>query len=250
MLSQINPHPRDNDIKFDSVLHKYTVNSDPEYISVTTFIKQYFEKFDPDTIARNMVKNKNFKTDPKYAKYQFGLEGEELIQKIVSSWTDYGKQVSGEGTTMHNNIENYYNDNKFDHNNQLFKIYDDAMNEKGYKPYRTEFMIYDEDFKIAGCVDMLYYHPERKTYHMVDWKRSKKIEFKGYKKALYPISHLDDCNGIHYTLQLNLYKFILEKNYNINIYDMKLVILHPDNHGIIEIGNHQNDIVKLLSIKK
>lgn len=43
------------------------------------------------------------------------------------------------------------------------------------------------------------------------------------------MEHLPDTNYWHYTLQLNVYKWILEKYYGLEVADLYLVILHPDN---------------------
>jgi len=49
-----------------------------------------------------------------------------------------------------------------------------------------------------------------------------------YKKGLAPLSHLPDTNYWHYTMQLNVYKWILETYYGLDVADLYLVILHPD----------------------
>ena len=63
-----------------------------------------------------------------------------------------------------------------------------------------------------------------------DWKRSKEI--KTTNRWQYAttecISHLPDTNFWHYSLQLNIYKFLLEKNYGKTIKDMYLVVMHPN----------------------
>ena len=68
-----------------------------------------------------------------------------------------------------------------------------------------------------------------------DWKRSKAIEYdfdipRYAKYALTPcISHFPDKNYWHYSLQLNTYKYMLEKNYGEKVVGMYLVCLHPNN---------------------
>ena len=46
---------------------------------------------------------------------------------------------------------------------------------------------------------------------------------------LAPLSHLDDCAGNHYRLQLNCYMYILEKYYAVKVAAMFVVGTHPDN---------------------
>ena len=43
------------------------------------------------------------------------------------------------------------------------------------------------------------------------------------------LNHLPDSNYWHYCLQLNIYKAILEKNYNKKVSGLYLVCLHPEN---------------------
>ena len=45
------------------------------------------------------------------------------------------------------------------------------------------------------------------------------------------IAHLPDTNFWHYSLQLNTYKYMLEKNYGKKVTDMYLVCLHPNNYN-------------------
>ena len=46
-------------------------------------------------------------------------------------------------------------------------------------------------------------------------------------KGNHPLEHLDNTPYYHYALQLSIYKFILENNYNIKISDLRLGIFHP-----------------------
>ncbi len=51
-------------------------------------------------------------------------------------------------------------------------------------------------------------------------------KFKGIEG---PLIHLEDCQGNHYRLQLNCYKYILEKYYGQITASMHVVCCHPDN---------------------
>ena len=53
-----------------------------------------------------------------------------------------------------------------------------------------------------------------------------------WQSAITPcIEHLPDCNFYHYSLQLNTYKALLEKNYGVKVKGMYLVCLHPNNEN-------------------
>jgi ATP-dependent exoDNAse (exonuclease V) beta subunit len=99
------------------------------------------------------------------------------------------------------------------------------------KPYRTEWKIYHEDLKISGCIDMVYENTDG-TISIFDWKRSKEINTTNSwnKFALTEcISHLPDTNFWHYSLQLNIYKTILEEKYDKIVKDLFLVRFHASN---------------------
>jgi hypothetical protein len=46
-----------------------------------------------------------------------------------------------------------------------------------------------------------------------------------------PLDHLDECDGNKYFLQLNLYKYILEKYYSIKISEMRLAAFNRSDSG-------------------
>ena len=101
----------------------------------------------------------------------------------------------------------------------------------GLVPYRTEWMVYDEPHMFAGSIDMVFENSDG-TLEIYDWKRCKSIDkspkFNKYAKTSI-ISHLPDTNYWHYSLQLNTYKAIIEKNYGKKVTGMYLICLHPVN---------------------
>ena len=99
-------------------------------------------------------------------------------------------------------------------------------------PFRTEWTIFDEELKLAGSIDMVFYDQDTHNYHIYDWKRCRNIQkTNGFNKwgNKECIDHLPDSNYWHYSLQLNIYKALLERKYNINIDSLYLVCMHPNN---------------------
>lgn len=252
MSIKINPilqnrfaHPRDKFIKFYNRGHKYEISCDPnsKYTSVTTWNHSHFPKFDPDAVIQNIFKSKAWGPDHKY----WGMSANE----IKKSWRSNGDAVAGAGTNLHERIENFMNDKRFTSDysqKELYQIYNsdnegkvDEQVEWEYflkfvkdhpelKPYRTEWMIFDEDLKLAGSIDMVYENPDG-TLSIYDWKRSKDIsKINTWNKfACNPlICHMPDSNFWHYALQLNTYKAILERKYEKTVTKLCLVRLHPD----------------------
>ena len=50
-----------------------------------------------------------------------------------------------------------------------------------------------------------------------------------FQKGLGPLNHLPDTNYWHYSLQLNIYRRILEELYGVHVSELALVVLHPNN---------------------
>jgi hypothetical protein len=68
------------------------------------------------------------------------------------------------------------------------------------------------------------------AYAIYDWKRSKEIKKdNSFEKGLGPASHLPNSNFWHYTLQLNVYRWFLQRHYGLKIVELCIVIFHPNN---------------------
>ena len=246
-LKKQNVHNRDAQIKFYARGHKYEITSDPnsKYMSVTTWNHKHFPKFDADAVIQNIFNSKSWGPDNKY----WG----QTAEQIKASWKSNGDAVAGAGTSLHERIEHFMNNDDLDPDYTHKELYEKYMvdndgstvievpewnyflqfvkDHPDLKPYRTEWMIYDEDLKLAGSIDMVYENPDG-TLSIYDWKRSKEISAVNNwnKYATNPlISFMPDTNFWHYSLQLNTYKTILERKYGKIVRDLKLVRLHPDN---------------------
>ena len=161
-------------------------------------------------------------------------------------WNNSGSAAASSGTNLHAQIEYFMNDKRLTRgytHEELLEAYEPV--EKGIewdffiqfvqdhpqlKPYRTEWMVYHEDVKIAGSIDMVYENSDG-TLEIYDWKRSKEItKVNGWNEtALNPlINHLPSTNFWQYALQLNTYKKILEDKYGKTVTKLCLVRIHPD----------------------
>ena len=95
-------------------------------------------------------------------------------------------------------------------------------------PFRTEWHIFDLEYRIAGTIDLLC--RKGATFEIYDWKRSKKAspDEKVWRFGINKMSHIPDISFYHYALQQNIYKYILETNYGIFVSNMYIVVLHPE----------------------
>lgn len=231
MLCVKNPHKLDSQIKFQEEGHIYWINEDKkDLVSSTTFVHKYFEGFNANMIVQRILSSKKINTDPDYKYYKMNK------QQILDSWAKNGKEAREKGTHMHLQIELYLNKQPHDPNTHEFNLFKKFEEEhKHLEPYRTEMMVFDEPLRITGSLDMVYRDTRNGSFVLADWKRSKEIKKKGFKKGKGILNHVSDCNFYHYSLQLSLYKYIFEKNYGMNISESFLIVLHPDNKEYIKI---------------
>jgi hypothetical protein len=226
-LAEKNRHPRDEFITFEEGPHIYTVNGDRGgYTSVTTWNHHHFSDFDSEKVIGNILKSRNM-SDPKYKYY--GMTKEDIQQM----WDTKRDSAAGAGTKMHQDIEWYYNGIEVNNDSIEFQYFRNFVADfPELKPYRTEWMVYYEELKISGSIDMVFENPEDGTIQIYDWKRCQEIkhetEFGKYAKTSC-ICHFPDTNFWHYALQLNMYRRILQDKYGKTVSSMYLVCLHPDN---------------------
>lgn len=266
-LARRNAHERDCIITFHEESHTYQVIGDnSEYTSATTLIHSCFKPFDSDEIIHKMMKGRNWNPTNKY----WG----QTPDQIKELWSSSGKQASMAGTLLHKRIEEYLNVSCFlggnythqdildlnDHHDVDDNVDNNEPKEWNYfiqfvtqlphlKPYRTEWIVYHEQFKISGCIDMVYEN-EDGTVSIYDWKRVREIKIHNsfHQTSIIPcLQHVPDTNFWHYSMQLNIYKRILEDKYDKVVKEMFLVQLHPDlrTYEIIQVPVLKNDIRKL-----
>ena len=98
-------------------------------------------------------------------------------EEIKMKWKNDGIEASEAGTKMHYNIECFYNGMDVEDDGSLEWKYFSEFNEavgNELTPYRTEWMVWDKELRLAWAVDMLFENPDG-TLQIYDWKRSKKV---------------------------------------------------------------------------
>jgi len=236
-LTELHCHPRDAHIAFDEPTHKYYVNGSCQgNISCTGFIHEFFGHFDGKKILTKMRKGPNWATSKYYGKTD---------EEIMAEWSANGKEASSAGTAMHFAIEQYMHGaySEIDPVVQTtpeWKYFQKFWDECGHdlEPYRSEWEVFtdalepfqgERKIKLCGSIDMVYRRKSDGKFVIYDWKRSKEIKSENpFGSGLAPLEHLPDTNYWHYTMQLNVYKWILEQYYGLEVADLYLVILHPD----------------------
>lgn len=270
-INELNKHPRDQLIEFDAGPHKYTCAGEADYMSVTTWLHSHFKPFDADAIIQKMMSNQErWKKSPYY-----GMTPGE----IKAQWDKGRDEAALKGTAMHAAIEQYYLTGN--NNNLPSHFLDFIKDHPDLKPYRAEWMIFNEDVRLAGSIDMVVVGgnppdpPLRVSpvpyiqadalegveggvsapLYLLDWKRCKKIEkTNGFGEFALTecIDHLPDTNFWHYALQLNTYKAILELKYGKKVEKMSLVCLHPNlpRYQLLTVPDLSKEIESLFALRK
>ena len=218
-LKDLNIHERDKRINFNEENHIYTIDGNKNAKSVTQLISEFFPKFDKNYWANNESRKTG-----------------EKVEDILKRWAELGDKARNEGTNLHNQIENFYNEKKYDNSPELEKFmhFHEKFIKTNYEPFRTEWRVFDEEKLLAGTIDMVYKKSNTEVF-LFDWKRSKKIinsngeveKDNPFENCLNGLGHMSSTDYNKYCLQQNIYKYILEKNYGLIVSSMNLLILHP-----------------------
>lgn len=265
-LQEVNSHPRDANIHFYEVGHKYEVDGaeNVKFTSVTTFCHGLFPKFDENAVISKILKSSKMR-DPTHKYY--GMTAEMIKQ----SWECNRNSVADMGTKMHKYIEEFMNgrwvtdmsilSTKYTHailHAEFMKwwlemdgryVEDEVLHSvewtyflqyvcdnPDFVPYRTEWMIYQVDAAIAGSIDMVYENLDDGSLSIYDWKRCKEItkETRWSEYGTHVVMRTTPAtNYWQYALQLNTYKFVLEGMYGKKIRNLCLVQLHPDQKNYV-----------------
>lgn len=218
----INSHPRDKRIEFYPEPHIYTIDKTPAP-SASTVISKFFPEFDSYGKASSLSPS-----NPLY-----GLPVEEIVQ----TWNSRGMEAANKGTFLHEQIEKYYLGEHYEKTEEFHLFEQFVSDHKNIKPHRSEWRIFDEEHHIAGTIDLI--SKNGVGFDIYDWKRSKKVvdTYNGEpitkdtwgNVGVGQLKDIDDTSYNRYCLQQSLYRYILEKNYNLTISKMYLVVLYPDN---------------------
>ena len=241
--------------RFKESNHTYVdLTTGQELISVTTVLKKLRPEFDSRYWSTfTALKRNDIKVKPSYptsiridnVSYtldqidEMNLELNPTIQDIRDEWNI--SMLCGQtlGTYTHNTLENLflrkdieqsvpafvfnlksYETIKYLKNRELLKyladnFYTDFIEK--YTPIVTECVVGDADLGIAGMFDILVKNNETNEIELWDYKTDKEIKYFSEYNNLINIFNIDDCEMNKYSLQLSIYKYLIEKNTNIQI---------------------------------
>ena len=261
---------KDTNDKFTSVttlIHKYTHEFDSVFWSAYKALEALMDEDTFFILKKSLLATKKFHHS---ILGKFGINEEEFANKraeILQSYDDERNKSCERGTRIHAEFENmFYNSGKSNLKKYGLgdlagdflckKDYYDLEEEKGiYPEYLISKVSSDGILRIAGQIDLLI--KDGNDIYIVDWKTNKEIKQKSYfnrnkrmsERMKFPLNHLDDCNYMHYTLQLSLYAYLLEQiNPDFNIKLLKLIhVDHSDKQTEYVLDYRRDDVIKMLN---
>jgi ATP-dependent exoDNAse (exonuclease V) beta subunit len=215
-----------SDVKFFDKGHYYEINGEPALMSVSQIISKYEKPFDKEKIAERFA-NRNGKN----------------INDVLKEW-DWKREYScHKGSEFHFIVESFFQrkvvpinqkaligflkENKIiEESLYVEKYYNEIANFiKNFKNFydwwkkdhiliKSEFVIGDKKTKLCGMIDNLSYNKKTKELVLFDYKTNKEIKKEGFngEMLLEPLNNIPKCELGKYSLQLELYKIILERN--------------------------------------
>ncbi|MGA1046523.1 MAG: hypothetical protein ACO3UU_00785 [Minisyncoccia bacterium] len=200
-------------ISFDEKNHVYTnVNTEDNYISVTTLLSRFKPKFDVDAQAAIFAAKHNL-----------------LVEDVKQYWNDLNRISTTRGTAIHNILENYINTGSADTDEQkelIQYIKKQLQDHAGYKVTAEELM-YNDLYQVAGTADIVL--ENNKFFKIWDLKTNKKFRFtNNFNKdtfLLSPVEHLPNCEYSNYSLQLSMYAFMKEQLTGKKCTELKIIYL-------------------------
>lgn len=265
LINGIKVDKENTNVFFNDETHKYydkkTLKS---YISVTTLIDNYTNKFDEEfwssykaleeilpgdvwgNLKEKLLNTKIFKES--YLK-QYNVD-EKLFyktkQEIKESYQKARDEACEKGTARHLEKElSIYGKDSYDFtqyglpelNGNFFckQDYFELDVPRGVYPEYLISVDLGKGLLIAGQIDLLLKDGE--DFYIIDYKTNKEIKKRSYfdkkkKKNLmmkFPLNNLEDSVWNHYQLQLSLYAYLIEKiRPNCNIKCLRLIHLLDD----------------------
>lgn len=199
---------------FNEEHHKYTYDG-RKLISVTQFISKFGKKFDSDYWANRKADDVGITVTEMKQEWQYKADLGTTVGSIVHLWIeDYLNGLNPFMPIIENDIGPF----KTDEIEQLIRIrihkWLELYHIRLHKltPIAQELRVWSLKYGLAGTIDGLF---EYKNQLIVgDWKTNKKFntdEDKVWQYLLWPFDNEPDNEHNKYSIQVSLYRVILEE---------------------------------------
>lgn len=214
-----------NKVVFNDSDHSYRIN-DKKCVSVTQLISSFKKPFETEVIAK------------KYAK-KHGVN----YQDVIDEWDHIRVESTTRGSELHKYAEMRFLSKLYIPNKKakpLCDMFDVFYNDVKDRliPVKIEFVVGDEELLVGGMLDKLFYNTTANALQIWDYKTNKEIlkNSKYKNRMISGLSHLEECEFNTYSLQLSIYKLIIERNTNLKLGNSYLVWINDVNDKYKVIG--------------
>ena len=236
--------------------HYYLCNGKRVGISTTGLIGQYENHFDSETISQQVADKRGISQQEVLEEWRI----ENLHSKIKGSFIHEFAQSLWEGKEYVFDYSKVPKEIDIDRlKSDINKLIPQAINfyndyKDMYELIGCEIYLGDEDFDECGATDQILYNKYTGGIAIIDYKTNKEIKRESYKhkKMLIPLHRFDDCNYIHYSIQLSGYKFKFERNTKLKVDETFIVYfnINADNYEIIEPLNMEKEVEEILENRR
>lgn len=230
-------------VEFEEATHKYTVDGKEAGLSTTGLIEQYSKPFDADFIAPLSAKKRGISVEEILAEWDYTRDyacerGNQIHLFAQGLWsglgyyTDYSliderfiKDLKVELPILQQQAIDFYNNYKDD-----------------YEFIEEEQFLYNEDFDLAGSIDLLLRNKKTGEYVIVDFKTYGTLHKKVYNKMKVPLQEFNDDNITHLSFQTEVYKQMFEIETDLTVGEV---------FGIyFSVKNESYEVIKVLEMSK
>ncbi len=217
---------KDPKFSFEEESHTYRYDG-KKFDSVTTFLKTFKIPFDRNYWAKRKAEERNVD-----------------VSVILEEWGDKATRSTVIGTKVHKYIEDFWSGlnpelpedpDVLDRVQKFINFYNRKLHV--FHPLKSELKVFSKKWRLSGTIDqpLLFWDEKRNKVFLVigDWKTNG--EFKDdnhpkgrYKRLLRPFSHLWENHHNEYSIQISLYRLILEEEANIETESGFLCHIGPD----------------------
>lgn len=260
-------------------------NPNAKYVSVTTLIHSFTQPFDKEfwsaykalekildaeswkILKKELLQTKKF-TKEILSNYDVQeIEFNKVQQDILDDWQQENFKSCERGTKIHAELENSMYEMGANVTLKKFGVGGTFTCEKNrttldlengvYPEYLISYESPDGILRIAGQIDLLVKRGNKVI--IIDYKTNKKIDLKGgfntqtksTAKMQYPLNTLDDCNYMHYTMQLSTYAWMINKLFGFEIEDLILVHFdHQGNKTVYHLDYLEKEVENMLKFHK
>ena len=242
-----------NKITFVEDSHAYLIDNEPSGApSVTQLLKRFKKKFEVDKIAARVAKKQGTTTDHIKAEWEMNNLYSTTIGSMLHKYIENfycNKKVAFDGSFKNLGFEEK---KKISENfPKLVEYFQNFYNDNSHLIcVRNEFVLGDiNDTRVCGMSDMLSYNSQSDALEIIDFKTNKKMEKRSpYGNLFYPFDDMTEGEINEYTIQLNTYKYFVEKYTNLKIDKLKIIWFNVvnSNYEIFELGDIQPKIALML----